>query len=423
MKPRNKTEREVVKLSERIPELSDKQREWAIKTCISEDDAYKYGDRFSRGCFYLVCTFKGWQVLRYFQVRVKFRFQKMVKEKIYFKECMQQWLKDGEYVFLAKQRTSGYIVDAFSAFGKLEVRTHTLWSGLGDPRDIGFDGVYYASVQDKYKYALRDFMEKIPCDDIFRSVNANTYNETLMRRDVDMWKMCKCHEAVFDRDKMSAVKIAVRHGKAAYIYDSLWWDMLDSIMYLKKDVRNPSVVCPENLREAHDKWLKSADNKKRKVADRMEKLRLIAYEKRELAYLERVAKAEEENKKKAEALANVYVARRKQFFDIDIKDGVIDIQVLKSVQEFFEEGKEMGHCVFRNGYYDVNKKPNCLILSAKVNGQRMETIEVNLADVTVVQCQGHGNINSAFHDAILKLIKDNLWQIESRLPNRASRTA
>ena len=51
MKPRNKTEREVVKLSDRIPELSDKQREWAIKTCISEDDAYKYGDRFSRGCF------------------------------------------------------------------------------------------------------------------------------------------------------------------------------------------------------------------------------------------------------------------------------------------------------------------------------------------------------------------------------------
>lgn len=355
MKPRNKTEREVVKLSDRIPELSDKQREWAIKTCISEDDAYKYGDRFSRGCFYLVCTFKGWQVLRYFQVRVKFRFHKMVKEKIYFKECMQQWLKDGEYVFLAKQRTSGYIVDAFSAFGKLEVRTHTVWSGLGDPRDIWFDGVYYASVQDKYKYALRDFKEKIPCDEIFRSVNANTYNETLMRRDVDMWKMCKYHEAVFDSDKMSAVKIAVRHGKAAYIYDSLWWDMLDSIMYLKKDVRNPSVVCPANLREAHDKWLKSADNKKRKVADRMEKLRLIADEKRELAYLEQVAKAEEENKKKAEALANVYVARRKQFFDIDIKDGVIDIQVLKSVQEFFEEGKEMGHCVFRNGYYDVNK--------------------------------------------------------------------
>lgn len=423
MKPRNKTEREIVKFSDMIPELSDKQREWAIKTCISEEDAYKYSDRFSRGCFYLVCTFKGWQVLRYFQVRVKFRFHRIVNEKIYFKECMQQWLKDGKYVFLAKQRTNGYMIDAFSTFGNLEVKTHTAWGHLGDPREIGYDGVYYASVQDRYKYALRDFKIKIPVDYIFRSVNANTFNETLMRRNIEMWRTCKYHEAVFDREKMSAVKIVIRHGKSSYLYDSLWWDMLDSIIYLKKDLRNPSIVCPENLREAHDKWLRSADNKKRKVEDRMEKLRMIAEEKRQLAYLEQAAKAEEENKRKAEALANVYVARRKQFFDIDIKDGAIDIQVLKSVQEFFEEGKEMGHCVFRNGYYDVNNKPNCLILSAKVNGQRMETIEVNLSDVTIVQCQGHHNINSSYHDAILKLMNDNLWQIESKLSVKTIRTA
>lgn len=423
MKPRNKTEREIVKFSNMIPELSDKQREWAIKTCISEDDAYKYSDRFSRGCFYLVCTFKGWQVLRYFQVRVKFRFHKMVNEKIYFKECMQQWMKDGKYVFLSKQRTNGYFVDAFSTFGKLEVKTHTVWGYLGDPREIGYDGVYYASVQDRYKYALRDFKIKIPVDYIFRSVNANTFNETLMRRNIEMWRTCKYHEAVFDREKMSAVKIIIRHGKSSYLYDSLWWDMLDSIIYLKKDLCNPSIVCPENLREAHDKWLRSADNKKRKVEDRMEKLRMIAEEKRQLAYLEQAAKAEEENKRKAEALANVYVARRKQFFDIDIKDGAIDIQVLKSVREFFEEGKEMGHCVFRNGYYDVNSKPNCLILSAKVNGLRMETIEVNLSDVTIVQCQGHHNINSSYHDAILKLMNDNLWQIESKLSAKTIRTA
>lgn len=423
MKPRNKTEREVVKLSDRIPELSDKQREWAIKTCISEDDAYKYSDRFSRGCFYLVCTFKGWQVLRYFQVRVKFRFHKIVNEKIYFKECMQQWMKDGKYVFLARQRINGYITDAFRSSGNLEVRTHTAWSYLGDPREIGFDGVYYASVQDRYKYALRDFEKKISVDYIFRSVNANSFNETLMRRDIEMWRTCKYHEAVFDRVKMSAVKIIVRHGKSSYLYESLWWDMLDSIIYLKKDVRNPSIVCPENLHEAHDKWLRAANNKKKKMEDRMTKLRLIAEEKMQLRYLEQAAKAEEENKKKAEALANIYVARRKQFFDIDIKEGAIDIQVLKSVQEFFEEGKEMCHCVFANGYYDVNKKPNCLILSAKVNGLRMETIEVDLSSFTIVQCHGKHNINSALHDAILNLVRENMWQIKSCASRKLIKTA
>lgn len=69
-------------------------------------------------------------------------------------------MKDGKYVFLARQRINGYFTDAFTSSGNLEVRTHTVWGYLGDPRELGFDGVYYASVQDKYKYALRDFKKK-----------------------------------------------------------------------------------------------------------------------------------------------------------------------------------------------------------------------------------------------------------------------
>lgn len=264
MKPRNKTEREIVKFSNMIPELSDKQREWAIKTCISEDDAYKYSDRFSRGCFYLVCTFKGWQVLRYFQVRVKFRFHKMVDEKIYFKECMQQWLRDGEYVFLAKQRFNGYIIDAFSNFSEMSVKTNTQWGMLGDPREIGWDGIYFASIQDKFKYALRDFSDKIDFDSIMRSVNIHPFNETLMRTDINIWKTCKYHNAVYSRNVMTTVKIVMRHGRTDYIYKGLWWDMIDYLIYLKKDIHNPSFVCPEDLLSAHDKYYKAFLRKKRK---------------------------------------------------------------------------------------------------------------------------------------------------------------
>lgn len=423
MKPKNKIEREVVKLSDKLPELSDKQREWAMNTCIFADDAYKFRDRYSRGCFYLVTTFKGWQVLRYFQVRAKFRYHKLVEEKIYFNECMEHWLKDGQYVFLSKQRVSGYICDSFSAFGKMEVRTNTMWGALGDPRDLGWDGVYYASVQDKYKYALKDFAKKIDFDVIFRSVNAHSYNETLMRKNIEVWKACKYHEAVFDKKRMASVRIAIRHGHADYLYDSLWWDMLDSLLYLKKDLHNPALVSPPNLKEAHDKWMLAVQSRKKKMEDKMEKLRQIQDEKRMLAYMEAQAKREKENKKKAKALASVYIARRKQFFDLDIASGAIHIKVLRSVEEFFEEGKEMCHCVFANGYYDVNKKPNCLILSAKVNGQRMETLEVDLSSFTVVQCHGKHNINSAFHDVILNLVRENMWQIKSCVNRKYTKTA
>lgn len=413
MKPRNKMEREVVKLSTNLPQLSDKQQAWAVKTCIREENAYRYSDRFARGCFYLVVTFKGWQVLRYFQVRAKFRYHKLVDYKIYFKECMQHWMKDGKYVFLSKQRFSGHVSDAFCSSANLEVRTNTLWGALGDPRELGWDGVYYASVQDKYRYALRDFGDQICFDDIFRSVNAHPYNETLMRRNLEMWKDCRYHGAVFDKILMSSVRVVIRHGHADYLYDSLWWDMVDFLRYLKKDLRNPTIICPANLEEAHDKWMLAVQSRKRNMADKMEKLRQIQEEKRMLEYMEAQAKREEENKQKAKALASVYIARRKQFFDLDIASGVIHIKVLRSIEEFFEEGKDMGHCVFSNGYYDVNKKPNCLILSAKVNGHRMETLEVDLSSFTVVQCQGKRNVNSAFHDAILRLIRENMWQIQS----------
>lgn len=423
MKPRNKIECEVYKLSGKIPYLSDRQQAWAINTCITEEDAYKFSDRFARGCFYLVTIFKGWQVLRYFQVRAKFRYHKLVEEKIYFKECMQQWMKDGEYVFLSKQRYNGYIADSFCSSVEFQVRNKTQWGALGDPRDLGWDGVYYAAVQDKYMYALKEFDKKIDFDVIFRSVNAHPYNETLMRKDLDIWKACKYHEAVYDNKLMSAVKITIRHGHSAYLYDSLWWDMIEFLLYLKKDLHNPSLVCPPNLKASHDKLMLAVQNRKRKMSEKMEKLRQIQEEKRTLAYMEEQAKHEKENKKKAKALASIYIARRKQFFDLDIASGVIHINVLRSVEEFFEEGKEMCHCVFANGYYDVNKKPNCLILSAKVNGQRMETLEVDLSSFTVVQCHGKHNINSAYHDAILNLIRENMWQIKSCVNRKLSKIA
>lgn len=421
MKPRNKIEREVVRLSTKVPHLSDKQQAWAIKTCISEENAYKFSDRFARGSFYVVCTFKGWQVLRYFQVRAKFKYHKLT-DKIYFTECMQQWLKDGEYVFLSKQRRMGYQCDAFCVSGKLEIRTHSSWGMLGDPRGLGWDGIYYASVQDKYKYATRDF-PSVDFDILFRAVNASAYNETLMRMDMHLWKFCHYQEAVYDKKKLSAVKIAIRHGKASYVYDSLWWDMLESLIYLRKDLRNPSIVCPRELREAHDKWLEAMERKQRKMSDRMAKLRQLQDERRTLRYLEEQARREEENKKKAMSLASVYIARRKRFFGIDIASGPIRINVLRSVEEFFEEGKEMEHCVFANSYYDVNTRPNCLILSAKVNGQRMETIEVNLSTLSVVQCQGKHNVNSPFHDTILKIMNDNMWIVKNCLPNHSVRSA
>ena len=73
---------------------------------------------------------------------------------------------------------------------------------------------------------------------------------------------------------------------------------------------------------------------------------------------------------------------KSKFFGISFTDGTIQVHVLESVQEHLDEGVAMHHCVFDNAYY---LKENSLILSATIEGRRIETIEVNLDTLKVVQ--------------------------------------
>jgi hypothetical protein len=69
----------------------------------------------------------------------------------------------------------------------------------------------------------------------------------------------------------------------------------------------------------------------------------------------------------------------------------------------------MHHCVC--GYYN---KPNSLILSAKIDGKRIETIEVRLTDYTLIQSRGLQNKSTKYHNRIVKLIEDNMGEIIKR---------
>ena len=68
-----------------------------------------------------------------------------------------------------------------------------------------------------------------------------------------------------------------------------------------------------------------------------------------------------------------YMIAKRMFFRLVFSDGLIRIHVIKSVKDMIEEGKRMHHCV--GNYYDKN---NSLILSATINGKRIETVEVSL---------------------------------------------
>ncbi len=100
------------------------------------------------------------------------------------------------------------------------------------------------------------------------------------------------------------------------------------------------------------------------------------------------------------------------FFGIAFTDGTLNIHVLESVAEFAEEGTAMHHCVWASKYY---LKKDSLILSATIDGKRIETIEVSLKTFEVVQSRGVCNGNTEYHDRIIRLVNDNVSLIRQRM--------
>lgn len=98
------------------------------------------------------------------------------------------------------------------------------------------------------------------------------------------------------------------------------------------------------------------------------------------------------------------------FFGLIFTDGEITVRVIESVKDMVLEGKAMHHCV--GTYYD---KAKSLILSATINSARLETIEVNLDTLKVVQSRGVNNQNTPQHDRIVDLVNSNAKLIRERM--------
>lgn len=166
-----------------------------------------------------------------------------------------------------------------------------------------------------------------------------------------------------------------------------WCDYIDLLRFFGKDLHNARYVCPADLSAAHDFYTA----RKRRHID-MERRR-------------------EERQRAAEREA-LFVEAKGRFFGVEFSDGEICIKVLDSVEAIRQEGEAMHHCVFTNGYY---LKADSLILSATIDGKRIETVEVSLKRMEVVQSRGVCNKNTPYHGQILQLMKGNMPLIRKRM--------
>lgn len=180
-----------------------------------------------------------------------------------------------------------------------------------------------------------------------------------------------------------SIRIALRHGMDVGSDASLYMDYLRGLEDEGKDMRSPKYLCPANLLEAHNAQTRRAEERARR--ERLE------------SEIEDASAFEDALEKRVAVVAGFVIA-----------DGDIEISPLRSVRDFQDEGEALHHCVFRMGYY---KRETCLILGAKVHGERTETIEVDLRDFSIAQCRGACNMDSPYHERIVRLMESSMGRL------------
>ena len=136
--------------------------------------------------------------------------------------------------------------------------------------------------------------------------------------------------------------------------------------------------------------------------------------------LRQKARRDEIRELEKNAGANAKLQKRiAKYLDMDIHNKDLKIIVLPSISAFKAEGDHLGHCVYSGAYYN---RENSLILSARgKKNKRWETIEVSLRTFTILQCYGYGDTFTERHSEIIDLVMENMWQIKERALGKKKR--
>ena len=420
MKPRNKFEKAVLEQSKHLRPITKTQSKWAFRECIDHfayrlpkgrttcmDCGYSwvmnkhretctcphcraklqvketYERKLQQKQYFTILTTCGeFQVLRMFLLVVG--MEKGYKAQTSIIEIGQYWWNmQGRKAVVAIQRVLGHYVDTFSYYSPMAIRND----------NEAYQHIVYSPIYPKFKVTdilrrngFKDNFYGIVPTQLIPALLTDSRVETLLKAGrTDHLRYFLGNRRTFE-ELWQSYKIAVRNGyEIADI--SLWSDYVDTLRRLGKDIHNPKYLCPTNLKGEHDR--------------RHEEL-LRQREREEIEQKQQKAMEDEKRFKELKS----------KFFGIHFTDGTIQVHVLESVQEHLEEGVSMHHCVFSNEYY---LKEDSLILSATIGGKRIETIEVSLRTLEVVQSRGVCNKNTEYHEQIVNLVNANSRLIRQRM--------
>ncbi len=421
MKPRTKYQKQVVTSNKGLRPIKGAQMQWAFRECLdhyafqlkhgqttcmdcghtwtTDEDAdkcvcpkckaklevqrTKRQKAMSSTYFSVLTERKGLQLMRAFQMKAYYR--KGQKADIYCWEVARYWMNEkGKVEVMARKRTMGIYMDTFCYDSDIELRRdNTTYQHIAsfpvcpDMKVIpqiwrnGFDGAFHG-------------IEPLT---LFKAMLTDHRIETMM-------KQCRYgHVRHFiDHPRhletcWNAYKIANRNH---YLITDIgkWADYICMLVEMGKDIRSPHYICPDNLEAEHDRISEKIRAKKEK---------------------ERT----EEEIRKALKNEDKFKEMKSRFFGLMFTDGNIVVRMLESVREHVLEGKAMHHCVGSGTNYSLN--PDCIIFSARIAEQRVETVEFSLEQMKVVQCHGLQNKDTEHHADIINLVNSNARLIEQRM--------
>ncbi|HPV55489.1 MAG TPA: PcfJ domain-containing protein [Tenuifilaceae bacterium] len=423
MKPKTQLEKETVALSAKLRPITEKQKKWAFKNshihygrksrntlfCHECGHSWKVDKTFDKEsspicpcCSKKLTLTKSWftihrsyfgilttknrnQVIRIFSVQKTLKGSN--KAELSISEVIQHWITPtGEITSLSKSTNNmSQYYDCWDFSSNLEIRMdsyrdrlrndiapekfYPIRSILPEIRRNGYNGKHHGFTEQK----------------LFSMLLKDRKAETLIK--TGQIPMLKYYNNSRNIDILwNSIKICIRNN---YIIPdaSLWEDYIELLRFFGKDTLNAKFVCPVNLKQEHDKLLE-----KKREYNKQQKLKEKA---------EQIEKEEEE-----------YRISKEKFLNLCFNSKNITIEPLRSVRDFLLEGETHHHCVFENDYF---KKENSLILSAKVNDEPAETIELSLKTLKVVQSRGKFNQPSKHHKQILSLMNRSIPKVAALL--------
>lgn len=438
MKPKNKFQQKVIEASKKLPPLTPAQERWAytkviesvgqrtkkgVVTCLDCGEVF-HNDTKREHCTCPACHTRlriedtrkqkfqqreyatyitacdGMQVIRVFMVNYYAKVGRPFNR--FCHEVMQRWIApDGKYCTLARSRqTMGtYYIDSWIYSSDLELRSEStnnkfyinVYDRIGSLDVYPHQQIIPALTQRGYK---GDSCGILPFN-LFRSILTNNKAETILKMGYTaLFTQLYRNDFRNINELWPAIRICFRNRYE--IKDAiLWIDYVELLLHYKKDLHNAKYVCPVNLTAEHDKYV-AKRNKEYEAEER----------RREIERREWARRAREQQRKNAERAEKI----RAKLVGFYFTDGQLHVRALTSKEEYQAEGKAMHHCV--GGYYS---KTNSLIFSVTIDGKRIETVEVSLSQLQVIQSRGVCNKQTEYHDQIVRLVNDNIPLIEKRM--------